>query len=442
VDVLMRYWRIFDEIHTRQAGGMLPLWGLVEEARSFDFYERNPNQPYQPQLYLRLLPKTLLTEIERLWGTMMLPRWPDHIISEPFPHMALAETIGPALKLWHGCALTAWFLCEGPTSRTDMAGLAQYYQREIKSLEELGTPIDAGLFEELVKAEARLGPPQPSMQNTSTMKGKQGISLTVTTNFGSRREGFEQLRDIITRYRRSWAEKHLNQYIRLRWETEIREAGRIYNLLLHERGKAPTPRQFANEAATAINHWFGGDLSGLYGALREKSPIQPIHVTILPTDRVAFAFSVFQALGGNPLFRQEHAYRPGQDYQAWRQESDRHAHLSELAGLSFWYIQLEEGLEHAPDRKEFGLSKFTRLSQVISEDTDKAWQMYAEAIEAAKQNKIPSFQLEQSPGPGNMTVSPSEHVLLTSQQLPSSLPSKDPPPKQKRSWLDRLLRRG
>ena len=35
----------------------------------------------------------------------------------------------------------------------------------------------------------------------------------------------------------------LNQYLRLRWETEIREAGRAYNLLLNEMGRAPTPKQ-------------------------------------------------------------------------------------------------------------------------------------------------------------------------------------------------------
>ena len=372
VDALTRYWRVFDEIHARQAVGMPPLWGLVEDHRPFDFYYHDPNLPYQPRLYLQLLPKTMLSEVERLWGTMVLPRWPDRIISEPSPHMALAETMGPALKLWQGCALTAWFLCEGPSSRTNMAGLAEYYRREIKALEELGTPVDGQLFEELVKAEERLGPPQPLTQNASTVTGTYGISITLTTSSGTRREGFERLRDIITRHRRSWAEKHLSQYLRLRWETEIREAGRAYNLLLHEMGNAPTPKQFANEAAPAANHWFGGDLSGLYGALREKSPVQPRRVAILPTDRVTFAFSVFQALGGNPLFRQERAYRPGQDYQAWRQEWDRHAQLSELAGLSFWYIQLEEGLGHAPDMKEFGRSKFTQLCSLVSDDVDEA----------------------------------------------------------------------
>jgi len=99
VDALTHYWRVFDELHARQAVGMPPLWGLVEDHRPFDFYYHDPNLPYQPRLYLQLLPKTMLTEIDRLWGTMVLPRWPDRIISEPSPHMALAETMEPALKL-------------------------------------------------------------------------------------------------------------------------------------------------------------------------------------------------------------------------------------------------------------------------------------------------------------------------------------------------------
>jgi len=78
---------------------MTPLWGLVEDHRPFDFFYHDPHIPYQPRLYLQLLPKTMLPEIDRLWGTMVLPRWPDRIISEPSPHMALAETMEPALKL-------------------------------------------------------------------------------------------------------------------------------------------------------------------------------------------------------------------------------------------------------------------------------------------------------------------------------------------------------
>ena len=438
VDFLSRYWRIFDEIHSHQVRGMKSLWGLIEDHRPFDFFYDDPNSPYHPRLYLQLLPTSVLSEIERLWGTMMLPRWPDRIISEPSPHLAMAETLGPALRFWHGCALTAWFLCEGPSSRTDMTGLAEYYRREIKALEELNTPVDAQLFHELVKAEGTLGPPQPLVRNSSTVMTKSGISVTMTMNSGMRREGFEKLRDIITRYRRRWTDEYFDYYLRMRWESEIRETGNIYNHLLHERGKAPTPKQFAKPAAQATNHWFGGDLSGLYGAIQEKSLVQPQRISILPADRVSFAFAIFTLLGGNPSFRQERLNMAQQDYQVRRHEWDQHAQLCELAGLSFWYVQLEEELGRAPQMKEFGLSKFKQLCPVINEDVDRAWHIYREAIEAAKQGRGRP-QLYQAP---ERSLPPQNHrTLPTSQEVLRAPIAKSPPPEQKRSWLDRLFRR-
>jgi hypothetical protein len=87
----------------------------------------------------------------------MSPREPARIVTEPFPHVRLADAFGPALRFWHGCALTAWFLCEGPSSRTDMAGLKDYHRRDLAELEDLGTPVDRDTFAELVAAERRLG---------------------------------------------------------------------------------------------------------------------------------------------------------------------------------------------------------------------------------------------------------------------------------------------
>lgn len=437
VGFLLRYWQVFDEIHARQAVGMLPLWGLVEDHRPFDFYYHDPNLPYQPRLYLQLLPKTMLTEIEQLWGTTMLPRWPDRIISEPSPHMALAETIGAALKFWHGCALTAWFLCEGPYSRTNMAGLAEYHRKEIQALERLNAPIDGRFFDELVKAEEKLGPPQPLNKSSSIETKKPGISITITTNSGTRREGFERLRDIITRHRRLWTQQHLHHYLQLRWETELREAGRTYNHMLNEITKAPTAKQFANVVSSAVNHWFGGDLSGLYGAIREKSPVQPQRVVILPSDKVAFAFAVFQVLGGNPFFRQEYPNGSQQGYQVWRKESDRNAQLSRLADLSFWYIQLEEGLGHSPTIKEFGQSKFAQLCPVLSEDIDKAWHIYSEIIAEAKVSSVSSTHSSQPPA-----LQTNPQSSLTSQQPSGRAPlEKKQSSEQKRSWFDRLFKR-
>ena len=142
---------------------MDPLWGLVSESRRVSLGAASEG-PYRHGLYERLLPRKLLSEIEDAWGSKMLPRNPERIVTEPFPHAAMAEAFGPALKFWHGCALTAWFLCEGPYSRTDLPGIESYHRKELDVLGELGTPIDAGLFAGLVAAERRLGPPLPLHQ--------------------------------------------------------------------------------------------------------------------------------------------------------------------------------------------------------------------------------------------------------------------------------------
>ena len=319
-----------------------------------------------------------------------------------------------------------------------MEGLAEYYRKEIKLLEELGTPIDTSLFRELIKAEQHLGPALPLSQN-STVSRKAGISITVTQNFGTRRDGFESLRDIISSYRRLWTEKYFNQYLSKRWEIEIRQAGHAYNLFVSEMSKSPAPKQFAKEAVVVVNHWFGGDLSRLYGAIREKSLVEPKRISTLPVDRVAFAFAVFQALGGNLFFRQEYANAPSQDYQVRRQEWDRNAQLSDLAGLSFWYVQLEEGLGHSPELKDFGLSKFTKLSSLINEDVNEAWRTYQRIIEASKQRRdmlSPMLKV-----PNDIVIPQHNQAFPNPQQPANSLVSDNQPPGKKRSWLDRFLRK-
>ena len=96
ISTLKTFWDAFDKIHAKQETGMKPLWGLVEETGSIAF-ERNAETPYQPSLYRELFSSELISEIESLWGNIMLTKWPDRIVTEPFPHRLMAETFGPAL---------------------------------------------------------------------------------------------------------------------------------------------------------------------------------------------------------------------------------------------------------------------------------------------------------------------------------------------------------
>jgi hypothetical protein len=377
VDTLKRYWSVFDEIHTRQAVGMQPLWGLVEDYRFLNFNE-TVRSPYQPQLYQTCLPSDLLNEIEQLWGTVMLVKFPDKIVSELFPHELMAETLGAALKFWQGCALTAWFLCEGPYSRTDMAGLAHHYRRELAALEACQTPIDPKIFDELIRAEGQLGPAEPVYNSQdSSPTAASDLSLTIRTSLGSRRSGFEKLRDIITRYRQAWAAKFLDRYLRARWESEITEAGRIYHLLLHERGgKLPTLKQFAKSAVTATNHWFGGDVSGLYGAMQEKSPVQPQHLKRMPINKLHFAKAVYEALLPHFSTSASEEIR-NENYQVLRLKE-------ELANLSLRYVQLEEALGRTPEPTELGLKKLQDYGQLLNQDLNAVWNVYVGIVQGAK----------------------------------------------------------
>jgi hypothetical protein len=383
VDVLLRFWDSFDALHARQRPGMPALWGLTEEGRLLEETEQSRDGAFTRGLYRKLLPPELIADVERLWGRFMLPRWPDRIVSALAPIELMAGAFGPALHFWHGAALTAWFLCEGPYSRTDMAGLADYHANDLDRLAELNAPVDARLFDELKRAEARLPEPEPIYDRApESIDVGHGLSISVGMSTRSRREGFETLRDIITRHRREWANRHLTTYLNTVWQSELERAGREYNRFIAERSKPPTAKQFAKEAASATNHWFGGDLSALYTAIGEKSPVDPLRSTSMPNDRATFARAVFTKLGGRPFTRHTFAA----SHAAARKQQQEQAHYWRLRGLaedSLRFVQLEEALGTPPTLDQFGRRKFTVTAEEIWADTEIGWQTYAEAIAAA-----------------------------------------------------------
>ena len=370
---LERYWHTFDDLHARQVAGLKSLWGLVADNRHITL-SRGDDQIFQPNLYLDLLPEGLLPEIKELWGATMNPKWPDRILTEPFPYKVMVETFGPALKFWEGCALTAWYLCEGPYSRTDMKGLAHYHRKETAALEQVGTPIDQQLFSDLIEGEERLGPPEPIEKDKSTTSYGM-FSVTVTMSGGTRRGGFEILRDVITRHRRAWAEKHMKEYLKARWEDEITQAGRAYNLLVQEReGRVPTLKQFARAAAPATNHWFGGNVCGLYSALREKCPAEPKRIQLMPADVIGFTKRLYALLPSQPF-----TFPDGKDASSYRER-----YMEDIANLGIRYIQMEEGFGRPPTMKELG-EKFPYYSKAMPGDLDEAWETFISAINEARQ---------------------------------------------------------
>lgn len=377
VALLRSYWAVFDEIHARQAPGMRPLWGLVEDG-GWASLDTRSDAPYQPMLYRALLPAPLVAQIEQLWHTTVLPKWVDSVVSEPFPHTEMAEAFGPALKFWHGCALTAWFVCEGPTSRTDVPGLAEYYRRELVALEDLGCPIQPQLFDQLKRVP--LGPEETIYRGNESIDAGYGFSLQVRMSAGTRRRGFELLRDVITEHRRWWASQYLERYFRARWEGDLKAAARQFHLMNEEKGKPPTLKQFAKHAVEPARRWFGGDVGLLYASIGQKLGNVTIRrVLRMPADRPGFVERVFSALGGVP-YKENLAPRTPEEAQREAAARDRHHGLRRLAAESLTYVQLTEALDRAPTLKEFG-SRFEWPSRVLSSDVEDAWRMFSATIE-------------------------------------------------------------
>lgn len=414
VAVLRRYWDVFDTVHARQAPGMPSLWGFVEERTvAASFTETNGAYP-QAFLYRRLLPPDLVEDIDRLWGRRMLARHPELVISEPYPNAAMADALGAALRFWHGAALTAWFVCEGPSSRTDMAGLAHYHRRDLNALAGAQMPVDGRMFEELVAAEQRLGAPQSLNQETSRHDVGLGISITTTYSFGSRRDGFERLRDIITRYRRAWAQQYIDAYLRAQWETPLRASGDAYNKLLHDKGKPPTMRQTAKFAEAVTNSWFGGDLHAFYGAIGEKAPARTQQRLRLPASRQNFVQTVFACLGGKrPESRPGVAGAAG--YEAYQAQVRQQWDVARLTELSLTYVQLYEVLDRPPTLEELGARAFEVLHSVLSDDVAEAWRRFSEAVEGALHGDVTK---QEEPPASVLSLADGENTARTQVKLP------------------------
>jgi hypothetical protein len=344
------------------------LWGLVEETPHIIGYLPGPD----PRRYDQILPAHLVAEVQELWSGTILPRWPQTIVTEPYPHMAMADTLGPAVSFWHGVGLTTWFVCAGPYSRTPLDGLRGYYERTLIELAAIGTPVHPSLFDELEQAEELLGPPEGLISHEHRLQMPDGSIAIRVSGGGQRRAGFEILRDIVTRHRRGWSARYLDLYLQQRWTLELIEVARELQRRIATAGKAPTFRQFAKFAATAAGHWFNGDLAGLYTAIGEQVPTAAARVRLLPADTHHFIDTVYTELGGRPYDEQLRIT----DFPA----ADRYRQRSRLATASTRYVQLVEALGRPPGQAEFGANRF---EWDWSDGLDHGWSVYQQAITAA-----------------------------------------------------------
>jgi hypothetical protein len=394
VDALREYWGEFDDIHARQAPGMRSLWGFVEEDTTarFDNSDGLGNGPawFAPGCYRQLLSPALIARIEKLWGGTNYPKWPDRIVSSALPHGLMASALGPAVRFWQGVALTSWFNSEGPYSRTEIADLSTFYAKDLAQLAEMGCPVDVGVFKDLLAAAKKLG--RATRFTDPRSKGKKNEA---SLEFGSRRAGFEYLRDVITRHRREWTARCIDSYLQTRWDGELRATATEYDRLAELKGRAPKAKEFSGAAAEATNHWCGGNACDLYAAFGAKCPFECRSTRILPRDVQAFIRLVFRHLGGknrsNSDLAAASSLKEGND--AWRSEWHAQGDHKRLAELAVWYVQVCEGLGRFPEIAEFGRSKFLKFVAVFQGDTDTAWSTYSRAVQDAMRDMAAPVEL-------------------------------------------------
>jgi hypothetical protein len=241
------------------------------------------------------------------------------------------------------------------------------------------------MFAELIAAEGRLGEPQPTYTETREVEVEPGLTMETTMSRGSRREGFELLRDLITEHRRAWAEELLQGYLRKRAENDVREAARIFHTRSAERGgKPPTPKQFAKTAAVPANRWFGGDVAALYRAFGERSSFSPVRVRILPEDIEDFVARVYAALGGVKVIPSPEGFDQAATEKHRREISDNR-NKADLANKALEYLRLEETLGRPPTLKEFGRDSFEhRAAEVgLGAEAEAAWARYERVVREA-----------------------------------------------------------
>lgn len=419
VGVLRRFWDVFDAAHARQRSGETSLWGLVDSGSLGP--APDDSGVYGHDLYRTRPPADLVADVEALWGGHAWTRHPERTVTEWSPHARMAEAFGPALAFWEGVALTAWFVCEGPSSRTDLPGLPEYHAREVAALADAGAPVDPAFLQAIARADRLLGPPQQVWRDERTTPVADGaLSFTVRVGGGTRRDGFERVRDLVTKGRRAWADRHLDGYLRARRTSALEGAAERYHVAVNARGgKPPTLKQTARDAATATNLWLGGDLGAFYRLIREKSPA-PIddgrRVTRPPDLALADLYGELAALDtaddANVSWTARRLLKPATAYVRWLEAT---------------------GEAPGPDR----VKEFEYNAGIFGDDRSQAWDAFVATINRTLLAAVP-------PPPSRSLPPPTRKLGSESRRSPTPRPSYSPPPPEPDApepWWRRLFGR-
>ena len=442
LETLRTFWKMFRKLHARQKPGMPSLRGFVHQTDRLDIpaaaTPENETHYGSPTQFTNHLPAAFRADVSRLWATKILDRYPERLVTNLTPYYWMAAAFGPALAFWEGVFLTAWYVTEGPYSRTDLAGMEAYYAKQVQTLGDLGTPVPAGLFEALRKAERRLGKPEVVSGSRESLGEFQGIELELSYGSWQRREGFEILRDIISEHLEIWSERHLDNYLNTQWQAPLEGLSVRVSKRLASKGKPFTPKQFAKYASHMANAWFGGDLSAVSIAILQPSPVKQGRDQMVPEDVSAHADYIYHQWKGvasaNNLKTNVEHYEDKRSY----------LQVEMLTRLSFDYLQLSEALGTVPARSDFsttlkGSNKdaVERLLREVTEEPSEAWNLFADVSNRRQPRSSEGREREHS-----LVVSePSANASQASdvQQTPST--SNKVARRKPRNWFQRLFGR-
>lgn len=368
------FWAELIKAHQQQKPGMISLWGLVEDHPYLPngYRQDTGDGVYNPGLFRKRLPRSVLQRIEELFGRETSSQHPMARTVALSPYYTFCNHLNPALSFWHGVGLTIWFLTQGPYSRTDIPGMPEYYRRQLKELAELGCPVDPALFKDLGKVKV-------------ASRGGEILTITIsvfsgTTSTGTQRDqkqdkaankSFEQLKEIYLQHLRAWTERYLETFWQERYRRKVAECGQLYNRLRETTGQAPTPAKFVKPNVAEVgNEYFSGNLYRLLEALGEPLPRdtelrdEQLITSIEALEQVITVFANRELKHLDERLRTAFVEMAIRYCRLW--EGRGKPPVRATFSSSYYYQEICRGLKVNPDQ-----------------DADQAWTKFSTAIERA-----------------------------------------------------------
>jgi hypothetical protein len=340
------------------------------------------------------LPTDVVHEVEELWRTKTIERYPHAIVTNLRPWTEVQRALGPALAFWQGLLISLWSNFEEDYDARTVGALGAQFRLERRQLAALGFPIDDRLFERLIELEDTLPPPQEVVVSEGPSHAVMGIELRVVMTSGRRRPGFADMRDLVTEYRRAWANEHLDAYLLCLWQDALRDVAEGVSRNRAAKRKAPTARQLAGIAADTANGWCEGRIGLLCAAIGEEDTLHQASNAQVPPTRRAFLLRLFNVLGGELIPKIDYARDDATTQQAKQRAADRQRGIGELTIDGLRVLQLEEALGTTPTLKQFGTSAFQRYASRVWEagSIDDQWDRYLATVgQALNTDAVPAI---------------------------------------------------